>query len=164
MKYYTTSLKGWRKKQSKPLSEQLVLYLNIFNNVLNAMFFLSEHKINHFDIKCDNFLLQPLSPYLTPSEIFSQKSNIPNFTVILADFGEAKKFTDDDDELTQRNRGTDFIKSPEMLELAFAKKNFQGDRRQKVGVDNKSDTWSLGCLFYELLTGQFMFYDQDFMR
>ena len=33
------------------------------------------------------------------------------------------------------------------------------DRRKKSGAGCVSDIWSLGCLFYEILTGDFLFYD-----
>jgi serine/threonine protein kinase len=31
------------------------------------------------------------------------------------------------------------------------------DRRKKVGTNRASDIWSLGCLFYELITGDYLF-------
>jgi serine/threonine protein kinase len=59
MKFYKTSLRVWRSKQTRPLSENLALYMGIYSKVLSAMQFLRDSKINHYDIKCDNFLLEP---------------------------------------------------------------------------------------------------------
>jgi hypothetical protein len=39
--------------------------------------------------------------------------------VVLGDFGEAKMFTSEEDEYCLRNRGTECIKSPEMLTLTI---------------------------------------------
>lgn len=36
MKYYRASLKQWRLRQTKSLSENLLLYLNIYNQVYRA--------------------------------------------------------------------------------------------------------------------------------
>ncbi len=38
------------------------------------------------------------------------------------------------------------------------------DRRKKNGASSPTDVWALGCLFYELLTGEYMFYDDDWVR
>lgn len=126
MQWYVTSLRGWRKRQTRPLSENLPLYLNVFMAVLNAMQFLPDHHTNHYDLKCDNFLLQPLHRSIPEEEIYNQPTSTPNFTVALADFGEAKIFSPDKDreseQYTFRNRGTEYIKSPEMLLSAYANK------------------------------------------
>lgn len=68
-------------------------------------------------------------------------------------------FLNEKDELCARNRGTDYIKSPEMLELAVntRKDTDKYDRRKQVGTNRLSDIWSLGCLFYELLVGEYLF-------
>ena len=34
----------------------------------------------------------------------------------------------------------------------------------KIGTTRSSDIWSLGCLFYELLTGEFLFYHNEWIH
>lgn len=65
MRFYRCSLKEWRLRQTRPLSENLVLYLNIFSRVLETMKICikgDKFKINHFDLKCDNVLIDPIDP------------------------------------------------------------------------------------------------------
>ena len=52
-----------------------------------------------------------------------------------------------------------------MLELAIntRKDTDKYDRRKKVGTSSQSDVWSLGCLFYELLTGDMLFDTEDYI-
>ena len=52
--------------------------------------------------------------------------------ITVGDFGECRIFLNDKDEFCTRNRGTDFIKSPEMLELAVntRKETDKYDRRK----------------------------------
>ncbi|MDP2437988.1 MAG: dual specificity protein phosphatase PHS1 family protein, partial [archaeon] len=168
MKPYKTSLRTWRKRQTAPLSHCLNLYLNVFASCLTAYKFLDDHQVNHYDIKCDNFLLEPLRADLPEEEFWDLTgTDIPNFSVCLADFGEAKIWSNEEDAFTTHNRGTEFMKSPEMLIAGGASRKTQAgfDRRKKVGAAAPSDIWSLGCMFYELLTGDFLFDEGvDFFR
>ena len=168
MRPYKTSLRTWRKRLSFPLNRCLNLYLNVFASCLTAYKFLDDTKVNHYDIKCDNFLLEPLYPGISEEDFWDvTSSDIPNFSVCLADFGEAKIWTNEEDSFTTHNRGTEFMKSPEMLIAGNASRKTQAgyDRRKKVGAAAPSDIWSLGCMFYELLTGDFLFDEGvDFFR
>lgn len=51
-----------------------------------------------------------------------------------------------------------------MLQVAQGtKKNAVSfDRRKRPGVTASSDIWSLGCLLYEIVTGEYLYSDKDF--
>lgn len=93
-------------------------------SVASALSIAAEHGIVHRDIKPDNIM-------------FTR-----NGTVKLADLGIAKK-DDEDDNLTKTNvmMGTPAYLSPEQVE-------------NPKTVDIRSDIYSLGATFYEMLTGQ----------
>ena len=123
--------------------------------------------MTHYDIKCDNILI-------SFKGVDEDCEGVPNvdlrnlteddFEITIGDFGECKIFSNDKDEFCVRNRGTDSIKSPEMLNLYVntRKDHEKYDRRKQVGTNRLSDIWSVGCLFYELLTGEFLLYDPDY--
>lgn len=149
MEFYPSTLKGWRKKFTPETGnppEDVVLRL--FREFLNCCSVLTERKINHFDIKCDNVMLD--------------KHGYP----AIADFGEAMNYKNEQNCYTLLNKGTEWIKSPEMLSIALnsSATNPNYDRRRKVGAGPASDIWSIGCLFFELVTGEFLFLDQDWSR
>ena len=116
--------------------------LRVFKDVLDIVLLLHGQSVTHYDLKADNLLLL-LNPDRTPSH------------VAVGDFGECRIFSHPHTELDMKSRGTECIKSPEMLTLALQlkKENDSYDRRKKIGTTRASDIWSLGCLFYEILTG-----------
>jgi serine/threonine protein kinase len=151
MKHYSTSLKAWRDELPGPYEDYLHIFLTLFREVLKSVQIIHKHNVTHYDLKCDNFLLDG-DPH--------------DCRVTLGDFGECRMFINAEDELCLRNKGTEYIKSPEMLILTIAvrKENDKYDRRRKIGTSRASDIWSLGCLLYELLTGEFLFYNPDWAQ
>jgi serine/threonine protein kinase len=145
MEYYPATLKSWRR--NNPNTEIGVL-LRVYKEFLNCACVLRDRKINHFDVKCDNVMLNA--------------KGMP----CLADFGESMLYTNDSDCMTLLNKGTEWIKSPEMLSIALNSTvtNPQFDRRRRIGAGPQSDIWSIGCLFYELMTGEFLFADRNWSR
>ena len=143
MEYYPTTLKAWRKSFTE--NPPLETMLRVYREFLNAGTVLVDRRINHFDIKCDNVMLD--------------RNGIP----ALSDFGESMCYKDERNCYTLLNKGTEWIKSPEMLSIALTSTttspNF--DRRKKIGAGPESDIWSIGCLFFELLTGHFLFATTD---
>jgi serine/threonine protein kinase len=145
MEFYSATLKSWRRKVT---SVEPRIFLRLYREFLQCCTVLTEKKVNHFDIKCDNVMLD-MDGY--PA---------------LADFGESISYDDEYNCYTRLNKGTEWIKSPEMLSIALnsATTNANYDRRQRVGAGPESDVWSIGCLFFELLTGSFLFVDPDWSR
>jgi serine/threonine protein kinase len=158
MKRYKYSLKQWRNEQTKTLKENLAIYLGLYKDVLKAVELLHNNNVTHYDIKADNVFLD-----VVDNEGAIQSNSETNFLVALGDFGECKMFISDVDEFWEKNRGTELFMSPEMFMLAIntRKDTEKYDRRKRMGTNRLSDIWSLGWLFYELLTGQLLFKSSD---
>lgn len=102
----------------------------------------------HRDLKLPNVMLHftdiPLNACTDP--MFNLKEYITKFdfehkfaniTCKIADLGFARKLQDD--ELAKTGCGTPLLMAPEVL----------GGKH----YNHKADVWSIGCIFYELLTG-----------
>lgn len=165
MKEYKCSLRDWRKKLPPKCPRAIRLFLRIFRNVVEAVKVLHESNVVHFDLKCSNVLLDPL-PGVGESHFWSPPTEELPFRVVLADFGEARSYSNSWEARTVRNRGTEFNKSPEMLLISNANKKDQPefDRRKRQGAGQPCDIWALGCLLFEIVSGEMLQYDDDWSR
>jgi serine/threonine protein kinase len=160
MKRYQMSLKQWREAQKGDLKDMLPTYLNIYKDILKAVSHIHSFKTTHYDLKCDNVVIDFTSQMMTGSSSGPYSTDDNTVCVKIADFGECKMFLNEQDEFCVRSRGTDVIKSPEMLtNYGFNPRRDADnyDRRKNMGTTRASDIWSVGCLLYELLTGKFLF-------
>jgi len=110
-------------------------------------------------------LLEPF-PGISEEHFWNPPTEEPPFRVVLADFGEARSYNNNWEAKTVRNRGTEYNKSPEMLLIAKAQQNDRPeyDRRKRLGAGPPSDVWALGCLLFELVTGQCLQFDAEWSR
>ncbi len=181
---YKCSLKQWRLAQEEPAYRKSAIYWAIFREIVVACIEILDAGVVHFDLKCDNVLLNPL-PGVSEEAFwkgaksgskllsFLKKSgNNPHlaFKVVLGDFGESLLFPGGkhaaESGSTSMARGTDAFKSPEMLMIGGASQvnNVGYDRRRHHGAGAASDVWSLGCLLFELFTGNMLFSDNDWLQ
>ncbi|TNJ27574.1 Kinase, Uni1 [Giardia muris] len=168
------------------------LYLLIYLRFLRQLNYLHNNGINHYDIKADNVFVEPRTidwytkmqreaetervDYANPSRgflsrFFDDYSNLSisdslPLRIAIADFGESLIFHDEESSYSLINRGTEYNKSPEMLLSAnmLARTRSCFDRRKPRGAGTSSDVWSAACFLYELLTGDILFFDSDWIR
>lgn len=166
LKDYRCSLRAWRRSQvlgREGAERSARLYVRIFLDVVQAVRQLHAQGVAHFDLKGDNVLLEA-APGCGEDSFWRPGDPRPPFRVVLADFGESCLLPHRD-ALTVRNRGTEYIKSPEMLLVAHAsKKAREGRGGMAGGAGLSSDVWSLGCLLYEVVFGDYLFFDPDWIR
>ncbi|MCW6052093.1 AAA family ATPase [Lyngbya sp. CCAP 1446/10] len=105
-------------------------FLNIAIQLAKALVFLHQNQIIHKDIKPANVIINP-----------------ETMQVKLADFSIASRL----------NKETPNLKNPDRLEGTLAYMSPEQTGRMNRAVDYRSDFYSLGVTFYELLTGKLPF-------
>ncbi|HCL57411.1 MAG TPA: hypothetical protein DHW82_10445 [Spirochaetia bacterium] len=121
------SLKKHLEETSFPIDESI----EIIHQIASALTYIHSHHIIHKDLKPGNIML---THQKLPEEENKIKVKIIDFG--LSDVKELSRFTD-----KQEVAGTFYYMSPEQTGIV------------KYAIDERSDLYSLGALFYELLTG-----------
>ncbi|GMH59089.1 hypothetical protein TL16_g02757 [Triparma laevis f. inornata] len=140
------SLKSWREGIAEGGGKvDLKVVLEMWASVCGAVTSLASNGLIHHDIKCDN--------------IFFREGGV----CVLGDFGEVER-VGARGMGEARARGTECIQSPEVVEVVEKSKKggVRFDRRQVNSASTASDVWQLGCLLFEMISGEFLFGDWCF--
>eukprot|EP00756_Hemistasia_phaeocysticola_P022342 Hpha_TRINITY_DN15828_c0_g5::TRINITY_DN15828_c0_g5_i1::g.188168::m.188168 len=150
---YPVSLRHWRIETlpGDACSAHLVLLLRTFSSVVECVQLAHALGVVHNDLKCDNILL-----HWEPSRL------VPVAT--LCDWGESV-YSGEAERIACRARGTEHARPPEVLMAHSGNRDYDRRRaRAKASQTAAADVWALGCLLYEALTGELLFYDEMFPR
>ncbi|WP_392532252.1 AAA family ATPase [Nostoc sp. C117] len=131
------SLKEWMKTATESHPNLLVEFLEMAIALTEIMDGLYRHRVIHKDIKPANILINPETKQ-----------------VKLIDFSIASLLP----------RETQEIYNPNVIEGTLAYISPEQTGRMNRGIDYRSDYYSLGVTFYELLTGQLPFESTDPME
>lgn len=111
-------------------------------------------RLHHSTAYCEWFNVYPQSSRSSPHNGTSTQIQSNRLVVLfkkghwkIADFGIISEATSNRLVTSHSARGKPSYRAPELL------------RETKSGYNNKADMWSLGCIAYELLTGQKAFID-----
>ena len=139
----TGCLEKYKNKYKETFSIEIVQYL--MRQIINAFVYIHGKKIIHRDIKLDNILISFENDY------DKQNLNLLSAKIKIIDFGLATKL--DSFDLAYSVLGSPINMDP----LILKKYDKAGGYQVLQGYNEKADIWSLGTIFYQLLTGEFLF-------
>ena len=132
----TENIKHWQDEKIHQ-KQRIPEFLKIAIQITNALDFLYHQRIIHKDIKPANIII-----------------NLQNQQVKLIDFSISSLLP----------RETQEIENPNVLEGTLAYLSPEQTGRMNRAIDYRSDFYSLGVTFYEMLTGELPFFSNDPME
>lgn len=129
-----------------PFPEEVIQHF--FRQIISAFYYLHQFKIIHRDIKLANILLN------FPDEKDLNEFNLLKSEVKIIDFGFARKL--EKGQLAESVVGTPLTMQPQLIQKQL------NEIDQSFGYDESSDIWSLGTIFFEMLTGNAPFAADDY--
>ena len=137
------SLKLYKSVYKETFNLEIVQYF--MRQIVDAFCYIHSKNIIHRDIKLDNILLS----FNNDNDKLSL--NLMSSKIKIIDFGLATKLSYTG--LTYTALGSPVNMDP----LILKKFNKAGGYQELLGYNEKADIWSLGTIFYELLTGELLF-------
>jgi serine/threonine protein kinase len=127
--------------------------VHVLVQALRGLQHLDDEGLVHRDLKAGNLMLVPARAGGQPETVLEQAVKILDIGLGRALFDEGEPGPDEVGELTNEGvlLGTPSYMAPEQARNAHA-------------ADVRSDLYSLGCVFYEMLTGQVPFPDTSMIR
>ena len=143
--------------------DKLLVYICIFAECVRIVGEVHAERIIHFDIKCSNFIMR--QEVRLDKLVNAVMTDTFSGDIFLADFGESLCASETHyfNSKKKRSRGTLPVQSPEMLavndrsELKWQPSSNAFTESPSYGCD----VWSLGCMLFEMKTGQFLFQDKS---
>ena len=127
-------LKHWQNQSMGSSPKGITEFLHIGQKLAHILYELHQHRIIHKDIKPQNIIIHPQTREIK-----------------LIDFSSA----------TQLPKETPEIRNPHSLEGTLAYMSPEQTGRMNRGIDYRSDFYSLGVTFYQMLTGKMPFTADD---
>ena len=132
-------LDNYIKKFGTPFSEEIVQYL--MRQIINGVKYIHEKKIIHRDLKLENIMIN------YDNDIDKNNFNLLKARVKIIDFGVSIR-----NNLGQTAIGSLFTMDPFILNKYYHSAVYKMSK--KDSYDDKVDIWSLGVIFYQMLTGE----------